>query len=241
MPEAGAVLELRDIDHEYGGLRPFRLRHLHVTAGERVALVGFDRPTAETFVNLVTGAVLPRNGAVISLGRPTHSVSNGAEWLTFVERFGIVTERIVFLEQLSMAQNLAIPFSLDLEPVPADVLEQVHELARSVRLDERTLARPVSAADPLERATLRLARALALRPSVLVLEHATAALGIRDADAHAAVIGEAVPATTTVIALSADDRFAKKIAGRLLRWQPATGELTERRRRWFQVEPRVYF
>ena len=38
---------------DYGGLRPLRIAELRVAAGERVAMLGFDQPSAEVFVNLV--------------------------------------------------------------------------------------------------------------------------------------------------------------------------------------------
>ena len=82
-------------------------------------LIGFDRPAAEVFVSLITGAALPDKGEVISLGRPTHDIADSDEWLAFVERFGIVSDRIVLLEAMTVAQNLAISFDLELDPVPA--------------------------------------------------------------------------------------------------------------------------
>ena len=56
---------------EYGGLRPLRIAELRVAAGERVAILGFDQPSAEVFVNLATGATLPDAGEVSVFGRAT--------------------------------------------------------------------------------------------------------------------------------------------------------------------------
>ena len=47
-------------------------------------LIGFDRPAAEVFVNLITGASLPDTGEVESLGRPTRAIADSDEWLAFV-------------------------------------------------------------------------------------------------------------------------------------------------------------
>jgi len=65
------VLELTDVSKDYHGLRPLRIANLSVHRGEQVALVGFDQPSAEVFVNLVTGATLPDRGTVCLLGRAT--------------------------------------------------------------------------------------------------------------------------------------------------------------------------
>jgi len=70
-----AVLEFADTSKAYGGLRPLRIAALRVAAGDRVAILGFDQPAAEVFVNLATGATLPDAGAVSILGRPTHAIT----------------------------------------------------------------------------------------------------------------------------------------------------------------------
>ena len=108
------VLALTDVVKAYGGLRPLRLKRLTVMPGECVAILGFDQPMAETFVNLATGASLPDAGSVEALGRPTSAIADSDEWLAFVDRFGIVSERAVMLEPLTVVQNLAVPFTLDI-------------------------------------------------------------------------------------------------------------------------------
>ena len=67
MPDS---LVLTDVEKQYGGLRPLRVRDLRVPAGRATMLLGFDRPAAEVFVNLITGASLPDTGEVASLGPP---------------------------------------------------------------------------------------------------------------------------------------------------------------------------
>src|SRR5207244_847446 len=109
-----------------------RLRNLRVQRGTRATLIGLDLPAAETFVNLITGAVLPDKGEVITLGRRTSAIADSDAWLAFVEQFGFVSDRIALLDALTAAQNLAIPFSLEIDPVPADIVLRVHALAAEV-------------------------------------------------------------------------------------------------------------
>ena len=192
-------------------------------------LIGFDRPTAEVLVNLITGASLPDNGVVESLGRPTQTIANSDEWLAFVERFGIVSDRIVLLEAMTVAQNLAISFDLDLEPVPPAIMSRVEQLAAEVAIDPRQLATRAADAAPLLRARIYLARALALDPAILVLEHPTANLTPDDAKVFAGTVSSlSARRSLTTLGLLMDEKFAKATGGRLLTWQPATGEMKER-------------
>lgn len=221
-------LVLTHVEKQYGGLRPLRVRDLRVAEGRITMLLGFDRPTAEVFVNLITGASLPDTGDVSSLGRPTSAIADSDEWLAFVERFGIVSDRIVLLEAMTVAQNLAISFDLNLEPVEPAVMARVTELAAEVGIAPAQLETLVGEAAPLLRSQVYLARALAFNPAVLVLEHPTANLQPDDARRFAAIVKDvSAKRGVTTIGLLMDEAFAKATGGRLLKWQPATGELKE--------------
>lgn len=231
MPDA---LVLADVEKQYGGLRPLRVRNLHVPAGESTMLIGFDRPAAEVFVNLITGASLPDKGEVTSLGQPTSAIANGDDWLAFVERFGIVSDRIVLLEAMTVAQNLAISFDLELEPIPNDVMVRVAALASETGISADSLEGPVGDASPLLRSKIYLARSLALDPEILVLEHPTANLSPDEAKALAVIVGDVSRRRgLTTVGLLMDEKFAKATGGRLLFWEPATGIVKGRSARRF--------
>jgi ABC-type transporter Mla maintaining outer membrane lipid asymmetry ATPase subunit MlaF len=219
-------LVLTNVEKQYGGLRPLRVRDLRVPAGRITMLVGFDRPTAEVFVNLITGASLPDVGEVSSLGRPTSAIADSDEWLAFTERFGIISDRIALLDGMTVAQNLAISFDLALEPVPPEVMARVIPLAEEAGIEAAVLETRVADAAPLLRSKIYLARAIALDPAILVLEHPTASLSPDEAAAFAALVSRvSARRSLTTIGLLMDERFARATGGQLLFWQPATGEM----------------
>ncbi|HZT76748.1 MAG TPA: ATP-binding cassette domain-containing protein [Vicinamibacterales bacterium] len=228
------VLEIADVSKRYGALRPLRLAQLAVAAGESVAIVGLEHGAAEILVNLITGATLPDSGEVRLFGRATAAIADSTDWLATVDRFGIVSDRAVLLDQLSVVQNLAMPFTLDVEPPPDAVRQRAEALAREVGLAAAIGQAAVASIDALARTRVRLGRAIALDPQILVLEHATAALGREAAQAFGRdVRAIAARRGAAVIAATADERFAGAVAARVLVHDPATGELRERRRGWF--------
>src|SRR5215207_806252 len=129
------ILRLKGIRKQYSGLRPLRVQALSIDAGERVALSGLDAGAAEVFVNLVTGASVPDEGTVEVCGRATHSIADGEEWLSWLDRFGIVSPRAVLLDGASLEQNLAMPLTLQIEPIGPDTASRVAELADEVGID----------------------------------------------------------------------------------------------------------
>lgn len=235
MTQADAVLVLKDVRKNYSGLRPLRIKALEIAAGERVAITGLDAGAAEIFVNLITGATLPDEGSVRVLGKETNEIANGDEWLASLDAFGIVSPRAVMLDSATVEQNLAMPFTLDIYPVPADVAIRVEALARECGIDAQTLRGVAGEQAPVTRARLHLARAIALEPQLLVLEHPTTDVPEGDrvslGRSIAAVAGTRGLAT---VAITQDAEFGQAVAHRTLALEPATGALidSKRKRGW---------
>jgi len=231
----GPVLEIRDLTKHYSGLRPLRIRELSIGAGERVTVGGLDAGAGELLVNLVTGASVPDQGEVRVFGARTADIANGDAWLDLLERFGIVSPRAVLLEGSTLLQNLAMPFTLAIDPVPADVAARVEALAKECGLDpDRWL--PVRAGDlPADmRVLAHLARALASGPDVIVVEHPTAEVAAEARAPLASTVARACEARrVTTLILTNDEAFAKAVAPRNLRLDGATGQLKPLRKGWF--------
>ena len=181
----GPVLTLTDVSKDYHGLRPLRIASLSVAAGEQVALVGFDEVSAEVFVNLVTGATLPDRGEVRLVGRSTADITDADDWMTVVDRVGIVSRRAVLLEGLTVVQNLAMPYTLEVEPPSAEVKERAVALAVDVGIQPAMFERPIAELAPAYVFRVRFARALALAPAVILFEHPTAEVARSDIEALA--------------------------------------------------------
>lgn len=229
-----SVLELLSVSKNFGGLRPLRIDHLLLRAGEHLAILGLDRPAAEILINLLTGVTLPERGEVLLFGRSSRTIQDGAEWLAIADRFGIVSERAVLLEGLSVVQNLAVPFSLDIEPPPDAVRQRAVAIGREVGLDDTDLDRSVAQTGGSLRLRLRLARALALDPAIILLEHPTAAVERSEVVGLGHSIRLVVERRGVAsLTLTADPDFAAAAARRVLTLDPATGKLSERRG-WFR-------
>jgi ABC-type transporter Mla maintaining outer membrane lipid asymmetry ATPase subunit MlaF len=231
-----AVLEIDGLSKDYRGLRPLRIQRLSIAEGESVAIIGLDRAAAEVLVNLVTGAALPDDGQVRVFGRATSAIADADDWLALVDRFGIVSERAVLLDQLTVVQNLAMPFTLEIEPPPDDVRARASGLAAEVGLSVADTERCVAELDDAGRLRVRLGRAIALDPSLLLLEHASAGLAeVQTAEAGRGIRAIAAGRGAAVLAATADERFARAVADRVLTLEPATGRLREQGfRRWFR-------
>jgi ABC-type lipoprotein export system ATPase subunit len=230
------VLDIAALIKDYHGLRPLRIERLTLTAGDQVALLGFDEPAAEMMTTLVTGAALPDQGTIHVLGVATAAIEDSDAWLKLVDRIGIVSERAVLLSALSVIQNLSIPFTLEIEPPPDAIKERAAMLAREVGLPADSWNRRVGALDAKACLQVRLARALSFDPAMLLLEHPTAQVGRAHVKPFAASVRAiAEQRGLATLTLTADAEFASVVARRVAMWEPASGRLTEQTRGgWFR-------
>jgi ABC-type transporter Mla maintaining outer membrane lipid asymmetry ATPase subunit MlaF len=218
------AIELTGLVKDCRGLRPLRIQALAVAEGEIVALGGPDIAAAEVLTNLLTGATLPDAGSVRIFGRGTASVEDASDWLTFIDQFGIISERVVLLDMFTVEQNVAVPLTLDLDPLDPAVRESARRLAADAGIRAQDLAASMPAAAPLLRARVRLARALALQPRMLILEHPTVGLPRPDVAPLARAVARVARARRlTAVALTGDKAFARALTGRALTLDLATG------------------
>lgn len=228
------VLEISDVVKDYRGLRPLRLQRLRLAPGEQIAIVGMDAPAAEMMTTLVTGAAVPDEGTVQVMGMSTTGISNADDWLRLVDRIGLVTERAALLELFTVVQNLAMSFTLSIDPPPDPIRARATALATEVGLSESLWDARVADLDADDKTRVRLGRALALDPALLLLEHPT----VQVARAGVRPLGRDIGATAvrrglTTLALTSDEDFVDAMGLRAMQWDPAKGTLRERARGWW--------
>jgi ABC-type sulfate/molybdate transport systems ATPase subunit len=138
----------------------------------------------------------------------------------------VVTARAVLLEGMTVRQNVALPLTIDIDPVPDALIPQVDALAREAGIEDVWFDRVAHETPVTVRMRIHLARALALSPRLLLLEHPTAALEAADRPALADDVRRVADARAlTLIACSQDREFARRVATRHLQLHPGTGAL----------------
>lgn len=222
-----ALVEFSGVVKPYLALRPLRVADLTVMPGAIVSLQGPDAQAAEVLVGLLTAAFLPEEGEVRLFGQSTGGIVDYEAWLAMLDGLGLVTNRAVLLGQCTVAQNLALPLTLEIEPIRADVLPRVEAMAAEVGLGREALDTPVARADADVLQRLRLGRALALGPRLVVAEHPSAALPREAVGRFARDLARIVTARgAALLAISADRDFIKALGGTALTLDPKSGALT---------------
>lgn len=220
------LLAISNLVKDYQALRPLRIKSLTVAPGDVLAVSGLDAIAAETFVHLLTGATVPDAGDISLFGQNTRTIADGEAWLKSLDGVGMVTSRGIVIEVFTVLQNVALSFTLEVDPVNPEVLPKAAALAREVGLDPAGFDVAAGLARPDAHMRIHLARALALGPRLLIAEHPSATLPRETVGAFGADLARVSRSRgLALLALTADEDLAKAVGGQRLELVAATGEL----------------
>ena len=196
-----AVLQVRGVTHAYGSATVLHDVWLDVHEGELLALAGRSGSGKSTLCHLAGGLERPGSGEVLVEGAPAHDVE---DWAVTA----LLPQRLALAGELSVGENALLPCWLRGRQPPDGLLA-------SLALQD--IAHAASAQTSLgEQQRTALARALALRPRLVLLDEPT---GHQDDDNVVRVV-DAVRAAadcgTTVVVATHDDRVLEA-ASRVVR------------------------
>ena len=180
------ALEIRGLNKQFPGVLALRSVDFTLRRGEIHAIVGQNGAGKSTLINVLSGMIAPDAGEIRIAGRAV-TIANTRRAI----ELGVATvyQEPSLLPNLTVAQNLA----LGREPRRYWFLDvgAMREAARTalarigIAIAENT---PVGELSLAERQLIEIAKALAQRPSVLVLDEPTAALGKREAERLFAIL-----------------------------------------------------
>ena len=179
---------------------------IEVHPGEVVALLGRSGSGKTTLLNCLLGWELPDSGAVQV---PGAAAPDAAPWTSVA----VVPQRFGLLEELSLADNVAMPARLARLPDPRAAALRALEVLRLSHLADRT-PDEVSLGEQQRTA---LARALVVRPKYLVGDEPTARLD-EDLSAHVlATLREVCAENRTGVLIASHDPIVMAHADRVVR------------------------
>lgn len=226
MSAAAPLLDVRDLVKDYQALRPLRIKALALAPGDILAVNGLDEAAARTFVHVVTGATLPDTGDVALFGQNTRAIADGPAWLKSLDDVGMVTSRGIVIQMFTVLQNIAMSFTLEVDPIDPAVWPRVAALAREVGLPDAAFDVPTGNLPADVHMRIHLARALALGPRLLIAEHPSATIPRASVAAFGADLSRLARSRGLgLLALTEDEALARAVGGQRLELVPATGEL----------------
>lgn len=229
------AIRFENVVRNFRGAPLLRIDDLRIPERECVAFYGLPPEFSEPLVSLITGATIPDEGTLELLGIDSREISEESEWFQFVENFGIYGSHPL-LESASIGENIASLYRLHDESMEEPHLSaSVLSLAQMVHLTITDLSKIVSESNESLRMRLRLARALAYHPQVVVLVEPTQDLGPELFREFVELIRRARRKLRyTLVLLTSDIWLLEQLADRVLFLNPSSGLFIENQLRgWY--------
>jgi branched-chain amino acid transport system ATP-binding protein len=175
------ALELRGLCKAYGGLQVTSDVHLGLATGARHALIGPNGAGKSTLVGLVSGAISPDSGQVLSFGHDlTHASLQGRVKMGLVRSFQITSlfPKLSVLENVQLAVNENTGVANRLWQSMQSLREQRErslEILAELEIHEQADL-PVENLSYGKQRLVEIAIVLALKPRVLLLDEPAAGI-----------------------------------------------------------------
>ncbi len=193
------LLEVERVSVRFGELVALSAVSLEIGRGEILAIIGPNGAGKSTLINLITGQLRPTSGSIM-LG--DKDVTGLRPWVIAHSRVARTFQIVKPFRGLTVRENVAIGAMHGNDPDPSvpDALATADELLALVGIAQHANAAPsqLSVADARR---LELAKALACRASLLLLDEVMAGLRHQEIDAAVELIHQLRDAGITIVAV----------------------------------------
>ena len=171
------MIEITDVEFGYrrGDFR-LQIAQLEVAEGVKTALIGPSGSGKTTFLNLVSGTMLPLNGSVRVDGREVSSMTDAARRDFRITNIGFVFQDFELLDYLSVFDNILHPYRINRAlRLTAEVRARARQLAAETGLSDKLRRWPDQLSHG-EKQRVAICRALLAKPKLLLADEPTANL-----------------------------------------------------------------
>ncbi len=212
------ILETREVTKSYGSgdaqVAALRGVSTRIEAGEFVAIMGPSGSGKSTLLTILGGVESPTTGQVLLEGVDLASLSDDNLTKLRRRRLGFIFQSFNLLPNLSAEENVALPLQLD-GMKSAEAFNRASEALDLVEMLPRKTHLP-SALSGGEQQRVAVARALAIRPALLLADEPTGNLDSRQSKRISSLLERLVRERGQTIVMVTHDPAVARVAQRII-------------------------
>lgn len=219
------ILELKNIDKNFGGVKAINNANLSVKKGEVFGLIGPNGAGKTTLFNIISGAYKPSSGEIIFDNKNITNL-NQLE----ITKLGIARtfQNIRLFSSMSVLENVLIGLNCSIN---YNIFEAFLHIARYKKAEKQAREEAIKILNTLkishlanakstelsygEQRKLEIARALALKPKLLLLDEPVAGMNGTESNELADII-TTLKKELSIVLIEHDMRFVNSLCDRVL-------------------------
>ncbi|MEA2463275.1 MAG: phospholipid/cholesterol/gamma-HCH transport system ATP-binding protein [Acidobacteriota bacterium] len=208
------IISLQNLWKSFDRRQVLQDMSIDVEQGESLVIVGGSGTGKSVTLKHIIGLLKPDKGRVVIDGQDLATLKE-VELNQFRRRFGMSFQEGALFDSMSVFENIAFPLRRHTKMSEKEIRERVHECLEDVHLHNVVRKRPSELSGGMRR-RVGFARAISLKPEILLFDEPTTGLDPVISDVIAELIEEMdVKLGTTTVTITHDMKVAFKIADRV--------------------------
>ena len=207
------MIKVTGLKKNFGDLEVLKGIDQHIKKGEKVAVIGPSGSGKSTFLRCLNMLETPTEGEILIEGE---SITDKKVDITHIrEKMGMVFQQFNLFPHLTILENITLAPMKVKKMKQAEAEELAKELLKKVGLEDKAESYPAQLSGGQQQ-RIAIARALAMKPDIMLFDEPTSALDPEMVGEVLAVMKDLADAGMTMVVVTHEMGFAREVASRVL-------------------------